>query len=487
MFFYNYNVFPYFESPFYFFWYIKDSTMYWFSLLTVLISAIVNTFLERIYSTLLNQTLKIKNSPKPYSYKNHKLGSEDYKYLYYNWLLNTHNTTNPKVHNLFLTTNPTLFQGTFTYLKKIFNLNSQLFFTNHLPQLDETKDRFNYNDRAYLSLTLHQQILSHEINTNLNPSLKFLSNKDTYNLKHLTTLDSQLNTEFGTKQGNIYLEKFFFKDYNYLNTNYTLNSELNEALNNQTLSFKINRFLYHYNLLHSRILKNSHKITMTKKIISTGFYDLQLVDNNIWTSDFLSNSNDTKPFIRSELRSLYKNFFKNNFTLESLNKNYFLNKTTYSIKLVKFYENSYFFNLKRFFLFNNLGTQHMQLNKKNPLNTQHLPILNSPRISSKFTSVFKNNEIINHHLTNLNPLNNEILYNKNVVLASSEQDLFSYDDELILLNLTNSSLNKWNKFWYFNSTTQDNINVLFNNNTFQLSIVPEDRLNFKKIFKGYFV
>ena len=93
----------------------------------------------------------------------------------------------------------------------------------------------------------------------------------------------------------------------------------------------------------------------------------------------------------------------------------------------------------------------MQLNKKNPLNTQHLPILNSPRISSKFTSVFKNNEIINsslitptinHHLTNLNPLNNEILYNKNVVLASSEQDLFSYDDELILLNLTNSSLNK---------------------------------------------
>jgi hypothetical protein len=118
-------------------------------------------------------------------------------------------------------------------------------------------------------------------NFNKTPSLKILKNHTNYNLKPFNHVITPLVNNFGTKQGHIYLEKFFLKDYTYLNTNYTISSELNEALKNQTLSFKINRFLYHYNLLHSRILKNSHKVTMTKKTISSGFYDLKLVDNNI--------------------------------------------------------------------------------------------------------------------------------------------------------------------------------------------------------------
>jgi hypothetical protein len=195
--------------------------------------------------------------------------------------LNTPNVSNSKFNKLFLVTDKTFYNEAYFYLKKIFMLNHQLLFTNQLPYLNETKNHFNYNNTTYLGLTLHRQLFSPESKVTLHPSLKFITNRHTYNLKHLTELDLQKNHDFGVKQGHIYLEKFFFKDYTYLNTKYTLNSELNEALNNQTLSFKINRFLYHYNLLHSRILKNSHKITMTKKLISSGFYDLKLVDNNI--------------------------------------------------------------------------------------------------------------------------------------------------------------------------------------------------------------
>ena len=195
--------------------------------------------------------------------------------------MNTPNVSNSKFNKLFLVTDKTFYNEACFYLKKIFNLNHQLLFTNHLPYLNETNNHFNYNNKTYLSLTLHRQLFSPESKLTLQPSLKFITNRYIYNLKYLTELDLKKNNDFGVKQGHIYLDKFFLKDYTYLNTKYTLNSELNEALNNQTLSFKINRFLYHYNLLHSRILKNSHKITMTKKLISSGFYDLKLVDNNI--------------------------------------------------------------------------------------------------------------------------------------------------------------------------------------------------------------
>lgn len=318
-----------------------------------------------------------------------------------------------------------------------------------------------YSNSKYLGLTLH-----HQTNKNLpfrngggfscdNTSIKILKNHTSYNLEAILAQDTQNNRKFGVKVGHFYLDKFFLKDYNYLNTQYSINSELSESLQNQTTSFKINRFLYHYNLLHSRILKNSHKITMAKKTISSGFYDLKLADSNLWVSDFLNTSQDPKPFIRSELRKLYKNFFKGDFNLDSLNKTHTLNQTAYPMKFIKFYESSYFFNLKRFYLFNNLATQEMLLNKKPHLPQTGTFNTNSTKMSLKLNGILKNNGVINANLLqypltsnigNLNAQNTTNLFTKNIVTSMGDSDLFIYDDELIIVNLTNTISDNFNKF-----------------------------------------
>jgi|TARA_B110000967_G_C18397947_1_gene323185 hypothetical protein len=45
--------------------------------------------------------------------------------------------------------------------------------------------------------------------------------------------------------------------------------------------FKTMRFLYNYSFLHRKVFKDAHKITLTKKLISSGFYTDQSLKKNI--------------------------------------------------------------------------------------------------------------------------------------------------------------------------------------------------------------
>lgn len=58
--------------------------VYWFSLLTILSSIVLNMFFEKVYSTLIQQTLTTDIVSQPKSYKPYKIDAENYKYLYYN-------------------------------------------------------------------------------------------------------------------------------------------------------------------------------------------------------------------------------------------------------------------------------------------------------------------------------------------------------------------------------------------------------------------
>lgn len=50
------------------------------------------------------------------------------------------------------------------------------------------------------------------------------------------------------------------------------------------------RRLYRFSLLHRSILKNSHKITNAKTLITSGFYDSSLTSSNLWASEFFNRS-----------------------------------------------------------------------------------------------------------------------------------------------------------------------------------------------------
>jgi hypothetical protein len=55
----------------------------------------------------------------------------------------------------------------------------------------------------------------------------------------------------------------------------------NEILNNQLETVKSSKYLYNYSFLHRKVLKDSHKLTMVKRLITSGFYDINLAEKNL--------------------------------------------------------------------------------------------------------------------------------------------------------------------------------------------------------------
>lgn len=112
---------------------------------------------------------------------------------------------------------------------------------------------------------------------------------DSKNVWNLNTFSSELNKYNNlilAKTGSFYLNDLSFNKINQLVTSSPELASLTSSMLNQTKVIKWNRWLYRYNILHRKTVKNSHKLTMVKKLITTGFYDSSLTSNNIWASDF---------------------------------------------------------------------------------------------------------------------------------------------------------------------------------------------------------
>jgi hypothetical protein len=65
-----------------------------------------------------------------------------------------------------------------------------------------------------------------------------------------------------------------------LYNNTTLESvffNINEKISN----LKIYRYLINYNFLHNKSLKAAHKLTMVKKLFTTGFFNSELIEKNL--------------------------------------------------------------------------------------------------------------------------------------------------------------------------------------------------------------
>jgi hypothetical protein len=261
---------------------------------------------------------------------------------------------------------------------------------------------------------------------------------------------------------------FFLDDFNYQKlSNFLFNYEelwsLNLYLKNQLNSAKWNRWLYRYSILHRKSLRTSHKLTLSKKLINSGFYDSKIFNKNIWASEHLSHLNSKNTF-NALFFNYYKDLFNKNFSYDSSSYNFFLlnnGDQKNSLSLFNFYENSYFWYLKRFYLFNTLPSNSIKsklnLNKsKNLINDKNSSkystilsyFLNSSYINLSLYSHFSDNNVnffnfySNFNLNNLNNL-------KDLYLLNNESDLLTKDNLNLLYWLTSTS-NKNNNLVFFN-------------------------------------
>ena len=140
----------------------------------------------------------------------------------------------------------------------------------------------------------------------------------------------------------------------FLNKNFKFKI-INYYLNNQIENAKKNRWLFKYSILHRKIFKNSHKLTISKKLINSGLYNLNITSKNLWNSELLNKFSNNE-FINSFVKLTYSNFlikydsyFLNNFFFFNDNINFKNN-----LNLLNMYEKSFFWSIKRFYFLNNL-------------------------------------------------------------------------------------------------------------------------------------
>jgi len=456
----------------YFLWWFKDTTSYYlftiFGLFTILITLLV----EKFYTYFSGWMFFNSNSIKKNSYDNKPfmVQSGDYKYLYYSWLTESKNQVNQKVlENLFETSNTatTPLLNNSNLLNKVFNssymLNRLTFQTKTLSSNSNNSSNLTINNIFQaLELNFNQNSLK-QTNLNFNTSLSFLNNNKKWSLSSTTYLNENSNNLTKGSKGSFLLNNWNFAKYNHIWVNKPNSYLIYEAIENQLNSLKVSKFLYHYSYLHRNILKNSHKLTTVKKLISSGFYDTRLITSNMWSSDLFNTLENPQNVLNSELNITYGNFFKEKFSNQNLLNNYSINNSQNSSNFLSFYEQSYFWTLKRLFNFNSLEMGNIQFsfkpktfsktNQQNSKFNTHL---------LKISSLYKSDLVTNFNFLNYVTPKSFVLQNSNSVLESQvrdilnlskENDLISVDDESILLELTNSPSAKSPRFSFYNSLT----------------------------------
>jgi hypothetical protein len=134
---------------------------------------------------------------------------------------------------------------------------------------------------------------------------------------------------------------------------------------------------------------------MVKKLFSLGFYDKNLVEKNLWASNFFHKLNSSHSILESELKLIYTQFYNTNFSKHFLLNNNNINQNLYIFNLFSFYETSYFWFVFDFFFFNNLKTNSILFNFKpvNTLNKSNFYAFNLKMLKLNF--FLKTNSLLN--------------------------------------------------------------------------------------------
>ena len=452
-------------------WYLKDICLYYcFSLLTL--ATFLMTFLfEKFYTTfsgwLFTKNLQTNNAS---SRTQVSIPSNHYKYVYYNWLLQSKTSWDVSHQHLFKSLEHS--KNDPRYLQLLFQINnclSRLDIQLEMSTATKVSSSFSTLDQNFKLLSKQNQS-QNNTKSSWTPSLTLLTSRFHWNLSNLLTILNTSNKEVLNFNDSFYITQLNFMQLNssLLFNNYFTN--LNSSVVNQLETLKSHKFLYNYSFLHRKILKDSHKLTMVKRLITSGFYDSTLVTKNLWASDFFNKVTAPHNLLEGELKILYKNLYNNTFFSNYLMDTTKVNKTLSELSLFSFYEVSYFWFLKRFYLFNNLTTNSFSYPLSAREEFEVNPSVDSNPHFFKLTSILKSNSLVNYTMDNftssLSQSSSVLQQNtsfKDLVLLRSEADLVTLEDDSIILDLFTNSLtnNSVNVFSSTTLTTSQNFSTSF--------------------------
>lgn len=274
-------------------------------------------------------------------------------------------------------------------------------------------------------------------------SLHLLNSRYDYNI---STITRELNS-YGVEMVQNKVGVFYLGD---LTHGYMTVRELrfipNELLKKDLIT-NWYKWTYKHNLLHSHLVKNTHKITLAKKLLTTGYYDSTIISNNIWAANEF-----TKLTNHSFLYSTYGNLYKSLTNTKGLSKVNFIDSSftklnNDSYMQLKHFEQSFFWFIKRSYLNNSmylnkissLPQPKLLINSEYNTNVQtsfNLNLLTFLRScdNSGISSIFLKNEVTSNKSTLDFNLTNYVNA-KDVTLLYRDTDFLTHESVRMLLNV----------------------------------------------------
>ena len=269
---YNYSII--YNNIAYLLWSFLEDTNYFlaysFWSLTFTVSFFIHTIYNSVFATFYDidkSTNMLKSTPvlNEFLNKSYKAPKDLRSPIFVAFLTNSKNSTNQNtlLENLFHTETPNHFWNNFN--KSFKNLYSTSY------NLSNFKTTFYFNSTSSVHPTLdllmsdNLSILNNDScicnNTPLN--LTTDTNKS-WNLYSFYAETNRYNNLITGKKNLFYLNNLNFNTLSNLSSNGSELLNLSQSLIDQTKVIKWNRWLYRYNILHRKTIKNSHKLTMVK-------------------------------------------------------------------------------------------------------------------------------------------------------------------------------------------------------------------------------
>lgn len=456
--------------------------------------------LEKLDSSLINSLFTSKPSSKEIFISKH-----DLNWTLYSWITVENSYKNFEIFkNLFnVGIDDKKWNEYYFFFTKFFKMS---FFLNIItPEKISLKINFRKNLKeknssdifnSYFSdfdnLIFVKNFINIFVKNNTNEIFNYFSIKLTFEKLNNDWNFFNFNTELiknsfliKTKTGSFYFYNLNYKKFNNFIYNFKELTNIDILLKNQLILSKWNRWLYRYSILHRKVFKNSHKITLTKRLTNFGFWDSKMFNKNLWISEHYS-----KYFNDTSFSSLFNLYYNNLFNLSLSNLNYnaksiaMINNQILNLNCLSHYENSYFFFLKRFYFFNSLSSNLIKttnilknnfsndfqnnINFKNNMFVKHL-IFSSFLAKSSFLNlnfVFLNtlkSEFFKKTTQSLN-LNN-LYYSKDIYLLLNETDFLSKENLNMLLWIT-SNLTENNNLIFFNYLNTKSFSFFLENQNF---------------------
>lgn len=525
-----------FNSFSFLFWIGIDTIDYYISFLVWFFTITSSIFLNLIYSYFFfnnfseneknkkifsnNFTKKLELQSKSNTDMNF-ISKHDLNLILYSWLTNSNSIKSSKtIDNLF---ENNLNSKSWVEINNFFNNLYKSFFFINLSKNKSDKININHSLTRIINKN-KQSILTNDdlFITNLSYSENILhmflnnylfKNKSHFKLFNESSISSPIKNRF---EWNLYnfnnevnrypfiikskLGFFFFNDLNYnrmsfLLTNFNELWSLNYYMKNQINTAKWNRWLYRYSILHRKILKNSHKITLSKRVLNSGIFDSNVFDKNIWNNQHLSKySNLTQS---SALFNLFYSDFLSDKKLNYIcNHQNLINNllTTNELSIFKNYENSYFWFLKRFYSFNTLPTNRILSKNKLKIENKLLTLANfknnkNDQFNTIYSYLLKSNYLTHgdlNHLIQLKSSNYFINQDNNVSLSSNFKDIFILNNDSDLFSKDNLNTLYWissnstylNYLSYFNYLSYKNQEISKISSNFDITKKLNNETNF---------